>query len=77
MQTQEVLKKIIEGINPFDDFDLDTDLLGEGILDSLSLMLFIEQAEKQLNIFIPEERVSLDTFYSLNTILKLIKELKS
>lgn len=72
---KEMLKEIIEEINPFDEFDDETDLLGEGILDSLSLMIFIEQIEKALNIEIPENEVTLENFYTLNTVIKLIESI--
>ena len=72
----KMLKEIIEEINPFDEFDEETDLLGEGILDSLSLMIFIERIEKLLNITIPESEVTLENFSTLNTVLVLIEKIK-
>ncbi len=73
---EQILSEIIQKINPFDEFDINTDLLGEGILDSLSLMMFIEEMEEQLKVLIPEERVNLDDFYSIKTIIELVKSLK-
>ena len=72
---EQILSEIIQEINPFDDFDADTDLLGEGILDSLSLMVFIEEMEKRLNVFIEEEKVNLENFYSIRTIIQLLNSM--
>lgn len=73
---EKILSEIIQEINPFDEFDMDTDLLGEGILDSLSLMVFIEEMEEKLEVFIPEESVNLDNFYSIKTIIELVNSIK-
>lgn len=52
---RNILINVIKEINPFDDFDEKTDLIGEGILDSLTLMTFIEQIENRVDVHIPEE----------------------
>lgn len=73
---EQIISEIIQKINPFDNFDADTDLLGEGILDSLSLMVFIEEIEQKLGISIPEEKVNLESFYSIKSIIQLINTLR-
>ncbi len=73
---EAIIRDIIESINPFDEFDAKTDLLGEGILDSLSLMVLIEEIEKKFKLSIPEEKVNMENFYSIDTIVKLLEELK-
>lgn len=72
---KELLKNIIEEINEFDEFDEETDLLGDGILDSLSLMIFIEKVEKALSIEIPEKEVTLENFYSINSIVEMLDKI--
>lgn len=73
---EAIIRNIIESINPFDEFDAKTDLLGEGVLDSLSLMVLIEEIEKKFKLSIPEEKVNMENFYSIDTIIKLLEELK-
>lgn len=73
---EQILSEIIHKINPFDDFDEDTDLLGEGILDSLSLMVFVEEIEQKMGISIPEEKINLESFYSINSIIQLMNSLR-
>mgnify|MGYP002508130025 CR=1 FL=1 len=69
---RNIFKKVIEEINPFDDFEEDTNLLEEGILDSLTLMVFIERIEEEFNIIIPEKEVVLENFATIKTIEKLV-----
>ena len=69
---EQIIKEIIAEINPFDEFDIDTDLLGEGVLDSLTLMIFIESIEKKMNIIISEDDVTMENFYSIRTIIDLL-----
>lgn len=69
---EQIIKEIIAEINPFDEFDADTDLLGEGILDSLTLMLFIEGLEQRMDINISENDITMENFYSVKTIIKLL-----
>lgn len=69
---EQILKEIIAEINPFDEFDNGTDLLGEGVLDSLTLMIFIENLEKKMNVIILEDDITIDNFYSIQTIIDLL-----
>lgn len=73
---EENIIKVIQKINPFDDFDTDTELLEEGILDSLTLMIFIERIEEIFKIEIPEQFVILENFATVKTIMQLIDKLK-
>ena len=72
---KELLKNIVEEINEFDEFDEETDLLRDGILDSLSLVIFEERVEKTLNIEIPEKEVTLENFHSINTIAEMLEKM--
>lgn len=71
---KDKLKKIIEEINPFDDFDEDTKLLEEGVLDSLTLRVFIERIEENFKIEIPEEEIVLENFLTIGTIEQLVNK---
>ena len=73
---RDILKKVIEEINPFDDFEEDTNLLDEGILDSLTLMIFIERIEEIFEVEIPEEEVVLENFATIKTVEQLVNKLR-
>lgn len=72
---RKLLINIIKQINPFDDFDERTDLLGGGILDSLTLMIFIREIEERLDISILEEMIDSERFYNIESIEKLLLNL--
>jgi len=53
--------------------DLDTDLLGAGILDSLGILQMVSFIEKTFNISVPDEDVVYDNFMSINTLVKYLQ----
>ncbi len=74
---RNILINVIKEINPFDDFDEKTDLIGEGILDSLTLMTFIEQIENRVDVHIPEETIEIENFLNIESIERLLKGLNA
>ena len=76
MIMKEKIIKFIEEINEYEDFDDDTDLFENGILDSLSLVLLITNSEERLGVFIPEEVVTLENFATVNKIAGMVSSLK-
>jgi acyl carrier protein len=66
----------IQEINEYEDFEDDTDLFENGILDSLTLVLLINNIEERMGVFIPEEVVTLENFATVNKITGMIEKLK-
>ncbi len=73
---KEEIIGFIHEINEYEDFEDDTDLFEEDILDSLTLVLLINTIENKLSVFIPEEVVTLENFSTVNKITKLVEDLK-
>ena len=73
---KEKITEFIQEINEYEDFEDDTDLFENGILDSLSLVLLINNIEERLGVFIPEEVVTLENFATVNKIAGLVDSLK-
>jgi acyl carrier protein len=48
--------------------DADEDLLGSGLLDSLSVISLVQFIEEELSIDVPAEDVTIDNFVSLQAI---------
>jgi len=48
--------------------DADEDLLGSGLLDSLSVISLVHFIEEELSIEVPAEDVTIDNFVSLSAI---------
>ncbi|MCT4617939.1 MAG: acyl carrier protein [Marinisporobacter sp.] len=75
----EIVKKIkgfIEEINPYMDIDIDTQLIDEGVLDSLGIMVLINEIEGYYGIEILATDMKSENFKSLVTIESLVKRYK-
>ena len=73
---KEEIIGFIREINEYEDFEDDTNLFEYGILDSLSLVLLINNIEERLGVFIPEEVVTLENFATVNKIAGMVDSLK-
>lgn len=51
----------------------DADLFMEGWIDSLGVLDLMSFLEEQHNIFIPQDRMSMETFRSINSLVKEIE----
>lgn len=58
-----------------DDIDVQEDLLGSGILDSMGMMKLIDFIEKELNTVIPEGDMTVENFMSLERIEAYLKSM--
>ncbi len=72
---KEDILNMIHEINEYEDFDEDTDLFENDILDSLTLVMLIGQIEEKFGIFIPEEVVSVKNFSTVNAMVNVIESL--
>lgn len=72
---KEKITELIHSINEYEDFDENTDLFENGILDSLSLVLLINQIEGEMDVFIPEDVVKLENFATVEKMVALIESL--
>lgn len=70
------IMKILQEIDPYEDFDVNTLLLEEGILDSLSLMYLINEIESLFHINIPVEQIVEENFETVTRIYEFINTLK-
>lgn len=66
---------IVRELNPYDNVEIDTQLLDEGILDSLTLVILIEEIEGEFGISIPENMLQPELFETVSKIEQLIKNL--
>lgn len=70
------IMKILREIDPYEDFDVNTPLFEEGILDSLGLMHLINEIESLFHITIPVEQIVESNFTTVTSIYELINTLK-
>jgi acyl carrier protein len=66
------IREMIEEINPYEDFDENTKLFEEDILDSLGLMFLIDQIEMEYQIRFNDEDISFENFATISEIEKLV-----
>lgn len=72
---EELVKKItemVEDIQPYMEFDESTNLLEEDILDSMSVLLLVQELEDEFNISIEMEEVTGENFTNILSVAKLI-----
>ena len=72
---KDKIMEMIQEINEYEEFDEDTDLFENDILDSLTLVMLISQMEDEFGIFIPEEVVSVKNFSTVNSMVEVIESL--
>ena len=71
----EKLLLILKNMHPEVDFDAATDLIGEGILDSLDIVTLITEINSEFDVSIPAEEVVPENFASAEAIFALIERL--
>lgn len=71
----EQLLDILKKLHPDVDFSADTDLVGDGILDSLDIVTLITEINDRFDVRIPAEEILPENFSSANAIYALIERL--
>ena len=73
-ELSELILAMLRSINPYEEIDEDTELINSGVLSSLEIFVFINDAEQKFNIVINEEDLSLDCFNTITTIRELLEK---
>lgn len=69
------IKNIIEELNPYADVDENTQLVDEGIIDSMMLYGVITACEDAFDVEIPDDEINKENFATLGAMEKLISGL--
>lgn len=70
-------KKIIElltKIIPYEEINSATELIDNGILDSLSIMLFVTKLEDEFEVEIPDDAITAENFSNVWKIARLVED---
>ena len=67
-----IKSEILHGRNV--DLNEDEDLLGTGILDSLSILQLVAFVEERFGIRVPDEDVVYDNFKSINSLVGYLQQ---
>lgn len=72
----EQLLAILKGIRPDVDFENETALIDDGILDSFDVVSIISELDDQFDVQIRINELDPENFNSAEAIWKLVQELK-
>ena len=71
----EQIINILKTANPYiDDIEIDTQIIDEGIIDSLQFFFIISEIESRFNITIAQEDMTPENFSSVKSINKLFQK---
>ena len=71
----EELMRILSELHPDVDFTTETDLVGDGILDSLDIVTLITEINDAFDVNIPAEEILPENFCSAEAMMELIRRL--
>lgn len=71
----EALLKILKDLHPDVDLAAETDLIGDGVLDSLDIVTLITEINSAYDVSIPAEEILPENFRSVQAIYDLILRL--
>lgn len=70
----EIIMKLLREILPYDEINQTTELIESGILDSLSIMVFVTHLEDEFQIEISDDAITADNFSNVLKIAQLVEE---
>ena len=71
------LLELLKGIRPDVDFETETALIDDGILDSFDVVSIISELDDEFGVQIRIAKLDPDNFNSLQSIWSLVQKLKS
>jgi len=70
------VKEMLEEMNPYVEITEDTNLLEEGVLDSMAIFAFLTNLEDTFEIEIPDDAIAKSNFATMEMIVSLVEGLK-
>jgi acyl carrier protein len=67
--------EILKDLHPDVDFTTATDLIDEGILDSLDIVTLVTEIDAELGVTIPAEEIIPENFNSAEALASLVERL--
>lgn len=71
-EIKTIVREKLKEIQPYIEFEDDTDLL-EGVIDSIALLVLVSELEDAFDIVIELEEVTKERFFNINTIGEFMK----
>lgn len=70
------LLEILREVKPGVDFETETSLVDDGILDSLDIISIISEVADEFDVKIPPEEITPENFNSAEAMMELINDLE-
>ena len=71
-EVNEKIKEIIMELQPYVEFDNTTNLLQEEVLDSVSILVLVQEMEDLFEITIAPEEITENNFKTLDDIVEMV-----
>ena len=71
----EKLLEILSSLHPDVDFENTSDLVDDGILDSLDIVALVTEIDAEMGVSIPAEEIVPENFNSAQALMALIERL--
>ncbi len=78
MEKTEINAKIMElvqEINPYEEINESSRLIEEAILDSLTLVILINEIEEFFNVKLPEDKLKPENFENISEIAEMVEKI--
>lgn len=72
----EELMELLTALKPEIDFEVEQELIDEGLLDSFDVITLIAEIEDQFGIEVPAEEIVPENFNSAEGIWKLLEQIR-
>lgn len=76
MENKEQLLKILQEVRPDVDFQAETALIDDGILDSFDIVTIVGEINEAFDVEISVDDLSPENFNSADAMLELVKKLQ-
>ncbi len=73
--TEEIYIYIKNGFNHSNDFDITTNIVKEGLVDSMGILELVSFLERRYRVEIAFEDITPDNFHNIGAIVQFIKKL--
>ena len=71
---KEKILEILSGLRPECNFNDNVDFIKSGMLDSMEVVMLVDELQDEFDIIIPGSEITMSNFNSLDAIVNLVKK---
>ncbi|MDD6035827.1 MAG: acyl carrier protein [Lachnospiraceae bacterium] len=72
-EKKKIISEMIAELQPYVEFDETTDLFDEDVLDSVSVLVLVQELEEEFGIEIAAEEITEYNFKNVNSIISMLQ----